>query len=114
MANETMTRVVQLHDDASAARRSLASVRCAPQTVLAAFAVFLVDKILRLDGHVNDIWSVMVEFRICRPRVRFGSSHAKRSRLLPFSGALSSSNFPNDISLIELGLAGFCSHSISN
>jgi hypothetical protein len=64
---------------------------------------------------VNDIWSVMIEFRICRQRVRFGSSsHAKRSQLLPFSGALSSSNFPNDISLIELGLAGFCSHSISN
>lgn len=31
---------------------------------------------------------------------------------LPFSGALSSSSFPNDISLIELGLEGFGSHSI--
>lgn len=56
---------VRLHDDASATSRSLASFRSATQTVLAAFGVFLIDKILWLDGHVNDVWSIMIEFRIC-------------------------------------------------
>ena len=32
--------------------------------------------------------------------------------MLPLSGALSSSNLPKDINLIELGLDGFCSHSV--
>ena len=34
------------------------------------------------------------------------------STMLPLSGALSSSNLPKDINLIELGLDGFCSHSV--
>jgi hypothetical protein len=113
IVKEIMTRGVQLHDDASATRRSLASFRSTRQTVLAAFGVFLVDKILWLDGHVNDIWCIMIKSQICVDDVRY-CQVMHDCKILPFSGALSSSSFPNDISLIELGLDGFCSHSISN
>ena len=57
-----MIRMRVLHDDAStAARRSLAGFRAAPKAILAAFCVFFVDKVLWLDGHVDDVWSIMVE-----------------------------------------------------
>jgi hypothetical protein len=59
-----------LHNDASATRGSLASFRSASQAVFAAFRVFFIDKILRLDGHVDNVWSVMVELRICVDGVR--------------------------------------------
>ncbi len=36
----------------------------------------------------------------------------KMQQISPFKGALSSSSFPNDINLIELGLDGLASHSV--
>jgi hypothetical protein len=53
-----------LHNDASAARGSLARFRSASQTVFAAFRVLLVDKVLWLDGHVDDVGGIMVKLRI--------------------------------------------------
>lgn len=100
-----------LHNDASATRASLTCSRSAAEPVFAPFGVFLVNKVLWFDGHVNDIGGIMVEFRVWPAGVS-GLAAAKGSLGLPFSGALSSSNFPNEINRIELGLDGFGSHSV--
>jgi hypothetical protein len=58
-----------LHNDTSTPRRSLTRFRSASQTILAAFRVFLIDIVLWLDGHVDDVRGIVVELQVYRRRV---------------------------------------------
>lgn len=61
---------------------------------------------------MHHIGRVFVEFRVWSRFISLGGITGGGLGDLPDIGALSSSSFPNEISLIALGLVGFVSHSM--
>ena len=56
-----------LKDDTSTARTSPVAIST-PAPALAPFrgCLFLVEHVLRFDGHVHHIWRIVVEFGVCK------------------------------------------------
>lgn len=100
------------HYHTSTARASLAAISVSG--VLVGF--FLIDDLLRFDGHVDDGRSCSIfEPEICMSFLALHRADPKANRTaLPASFDLSVSNLPIEISRIDSGLEGFASHSANH